>query len=230
MPLPLLLSVLLALWLAGPARAELPEAGLQQQAQAFARAGAGAAAGLRVEVQVGALDARLRLAPCDEVQAYLPPNAKLWGRSRVGLRCLRGSSRWNVFLPVTVKVFAPALVAARTLPAGSVLAETDLAQAEVDLAEDASEALRRGELAVGRTLARPLEAGRSLRQWHLQPRQWFAAGQTVQIVAQGSGFAVAGEAQALTPGMEGQPARVRTESGRVLIGLPVGEHRLEVQL
>ena len=60
--------------------------------------------------------------------------------------------------------------------------------------------------------------GRSVRSTHLQPRQWFAAGDTVQVVAAGRGFSVSGEGQALTPGIEGQPARVRTESGRILTG------------
>ena len=46
----------------------------------------------------------------------------------------------------------------------------------------------------------------------------------------GQGFAVSSEAQALTPGLEGQPVRVRTEAGRVLVGRAVGEHRVEVSL
>lgn len=203
---------------------------IQQQARQFAAASLAQDKGSRVEVEVGALDARLRLAPCEDIQPYLPPNVRLWGRSRIGIRCLRGATRWNVYLPVTVKVYATALVARRALPVGSTIAEGDLAQAEVDLAEETSQVLLRPEQAVGRTLARPLEAGHGLRLAHLQPRQWFAAGDTVQVVAQGSGFRVAGEGQALTAGMEGQPARVRTESGRVLTADPVGERRVELRL
>lgn len=199
-------------------------------ARALVLRGTGAAPSLRVDVQFGSLDARLRLAPCEKIEPYLPTGSRLWGRSRIGLRCLKGPTRWNVYLPVTVKVFGPALVARRALGAGTVLEAGDLAVAEVDLAEDSAAALRQAELAVGRTLARPLDVGASLRQSHLQPRQWFAVGETVQVLAQGSGFAVSGEAQAITPGVEGQPARVRTESGRVLSGTPVGERRLEVNL
>ena len=42
----------------------------------------------RVEVTLGQLDPRLKLAPCDKVKAYLPENAQLWGKTRVGLRCV----------------------------------------------------------------------------------------------------------------------------------------------
>ena len=36
--------------------------------------------------------------------------------------------------------------------------------------------------------------------------------------------------QALTNGIEGQPARVRTENGRVVTGVPAGERRMELTL
>jgi len=227
------LAFALALALALPwARADAP-ADLEQQVRALAIAGAQphARAGVtRVEVQVGQLDARLRLAPCQRIEPYLPAGTRLWGRTRIGLRCTEGASRWNVFLPVAVKLFGPALVATGPLPAGHVLTEADLASAELDLADEASPALTRSDLAVGRSLARALNAGQSLRQAHLKPRQWFAAGEPVKVVALGAGFSVAGEGLAMTPGVEGQPARVRTESGRVLVGMPVGERRMELSL
>ncbi len=209
-------------------RAQTVDAALEQQVREFALAGVRPGAAPRVEVLVGALDPRLRLAPCEQVEPYLLANAPLWGRTRIGIRCLRGPSRWNVFLPLTVKVWGPALVATRPLPSGSVLAASDLAQGEVDLAEAASSALVRDQLVLGRTLTRPLAAGQSLRQSHLKARLWFAAGETVQVIAAGPGFRVASEAQALSQGVEGQPARVKTDGGRVLTGMPVGERRLEV--
>ena len=67
---------------------------------------------LRMEVSVGTLDSRLRLAPCARVEPYLPAGARLWGRTRLGLRCVDGPTRWNVFLPITVKAFGPAWVLA----------------------------------------------------------------------------------------------------------------------
>jgi flagella basal body P-ring formation protein FlgA len=52
----------------------------------------------------------------------------------------------------------------------------------------------------------------------------------VQISARGRGFAINVEGRALTSGREGHPARVRTESGRVVVGQPVGERRVELAL
>ena len=189
-----------------------------------------APAAARVEVSVGQLDPRLRLAPCARVQPYLPDGVRLWGRSRVGVRCTAGPVKWNVYLPITVKVYGKALVAARDLAAGGELADQDLAQAEVDLAEDPSSAVGDSALAVGRTLTRSIKQGQSVRQSHLKARQWFSAGETVTVVTLGPGFSVSGEAQALNNGIEGEPVRVRTEGGRVLTGQAVGLRRVELAL
>ena len=208
------------------------DSGIEQQVRQLALDGTRHAASsvTRVEIEVGQLDPRLRLAPCQRVEPYLPPGTRLWGKARIGLRCTQGTSAWNVFLPISIKIYGKALVATAPLSAGSVIAAADLTQAEVDLAEDASVAVVDADLAVGRTLARALNPGQGLRQAHLKARQWFAAGEVVQVMAMGSGFSVAGVGQALTPGVEGQPARVRTESGRVLTGTPTGERRMEMAL
>jgi flagella basal body P-ring formation protein FlgA len=196
-------------------------------------AAAGVSAALpdaRVEVEVGELDPRLRLAPCADIRPYLPPNARLWGRARVGLRCESGPVRWNVYLPLTVRVHARALVVAGTLPAGHVVGEADLQAADVDIAAGRGSAVMRAEEAVGRALARPLPAGAPLRSTDLKPRLWFAAGDSVRVIAVGTGYAVSGEGQALAPGVDGQPVRVRTESGRIVTGVAVAERRVEVAL
>ncbi len=229
MRLALCLLATLLLWSA-PLRAQDSIDALQAQAQALALESARPADGLRVEVEVGRLDPRLKLAPCARIDTYLPAGFKPWGRTRVGLRCAEGAVRWNVFLPITVKVYGPALVAASALPAGSVLSANDLSEAEVDLAAESAAALTDATLVVGRTLARTVSAGQSLRQHHVRPRQWFAAGDTVRLVAVGAGFAVQSEGQAISAGLEGSAVRVRTESGRIVTGQAVGDKRVEVAL
>ncbi len=111
-----------------------------------------------------------------------------------------------------------------------MVSEHDLATAEVDLAQVPSPALVDSKLAVGRILLRGLDAGDSLRQAHLKSRQWFAAGDIVKVVAVGPGFAIARQGEAMTPGIEGQVARVKTDNGRVLQGTPTAERQMELPL
>jgi flagella basal body P-ring formation protein FlgA len=227
------LVLLCLLGTAAPAGAEgVPglEASLLEDVRNLALGKVAETGGSRVEVTIGQLDPRLRLAPCQSIEPYLPPGVRLWGRARIGLRCKVGPTPWSVYLPITVKVFGRALVVPAGAVAGSVIVEADLAEAEVDLAEDSTPALVETRLAVGRVLAQNLKPGQTLRQAHLKIRQYFAAGETVRVIAAGPGFALESEAQALSNGFEGQPARVRTESGRILTGVPSGERRIEVAL
>ncbi len=184
----------------------------------------------RIEVELGQLDARLSLAPCLQIEPYIPTGVRMAGRTRIGLRCLQGSSKWNVSVPLTVKIMARALVTSTALPSGTVVRVHHLAEAEVDLAASAEPVIQEAQALVGRTLARPLAAGEAFRSADLKVRHWFAAGEVVTVVAVGAGFAVSAEGLALGPGLEGQLTRVRTESGRIVTGMPTGERRLEIAL
>lgn len=186
--------------------------------------------GVRIDVTTGRLDSRLKLAPCAQVDFYLPPGQKPWGSMRVGLRCTSGPVRWNVFMPVTVRVLAPAVRAGQALSAGTVLSAEHLQVAEVDWAAAESPAFSRPEPLLGRTLAQGLAGGATVRESDLKRRQWFAIGDVVRVTAIGSGFQVGAEGVALTPGIEGQPARIRTESGRTLTGIATAERRVEIVL
>lgn len=184
----------------------------------------------RVQIQLGRIDPRLQLAPCRRIEPRWPSHARAWGRTHVALRCVDGEKPWQVYLPVTVQVLAPALVPSRALAAGTVLAESDLARSVVDWAASPRTPLWRTADAMGRTLVRAMQPGQALARDDLRQRQWFSGGDVVKVVARGAGFSVSGEGQALGPGIEGQPVRVRTESGRVLSGMAVGERRVEVLL
>ena len=221
---------------AGPATAAtvLPD-NLAAEVQRLAREAAvivwgDAATPPRIEVVLGRLDPRLKLAPCQQVLPYLPAGTRPLGHTRMGLRCVRGATAWNVSLPIAVKVWAPSLVASTALPAGTVLEARHLMSADVDLAERADPSIALPAAALGRTLARGLAAGEALRRNDLKTRLWFSAGDTVRIVAVGPGYAISSEGQALGPGLEGQSARVRTESGRIVSGIAAGERRVELAL
>ncbi|MEO5735424.1 MAG: flagellar basal body P-ring formation chaperone FlgA [Rubrivivax sp.] len=214
-----------------PSALELPPAALKQALTLAEQAARSLApAGARIEAEAGSLDARLRLAPCTRIDPFPAPGAPAWGRTRVGLRCSEGASAWRVYLPVTVHVWAPAVVSTVALAAGTMLIPGQLKQAEADWADGSGSATDDLQALAGRQLVQPVAAGQVLRSTDLRPRQHFSLGDTVRIEATGDGFSVVAEGQALSPGLEGQPARVRTDNGRVLVGRPVGDNRIEVRL
>lgn len=203
--------------------------------EAFARSSAERAAAemggiQKVEVEVGEADPRLRLAACTRTEARAVTGAPPLGRTRVGLQCLEGPTRWAITIPVTVRAWGSAWVAVRPVPAGSTLTGADFRSSVVDLAAQASPAVVGPAPPEGRELQRALGAGEALRQSHLRSRQWFAAGETVRVLARGPGFTVVSSGQAMGPGLEGQAIKVRTEGGRILSGVATSERSVEVTL
>ena len=212
-----------------------PDTALLTQVETMARDGASAASaqqaqGVRVDVKVGKLDPRLKLAPCQHIDTYLPHGLPVWGATRIGLRCTQGAKLWNVSIPIQVSVYAQATVLKTALAAGTVLDASQLGQAEVDIAAAPGAAVPDPMLAVGRTLGRSVAAGATLRQTDLKARQFFAAGETVRVTAIGQGWSVETEGQAIGPGIEGQNVNVRTEAGRLLSARPTGDRQVEVTL
>jgi flagella basal body P-ring formation protein FlgA len=222
----------MALGMAGGAAAhevDYPAIALEWARQA-APAALQAGSGLRLEVSVGGLDGRLRLAPCANVEPYSPPGSRLWGKTRVALRCVDGMARWNVSMPATVKAFGPAWVVKTPVMPGGVVSAADVVQAEVDWAEESQAVLAETRAWLGQVAARQLNTGQTLRQGMVRAPQVFVAGAQVRLVAQGQGFQVSSDAQALTAGVVGQPARVRLDNGRVTSGMVLDARTVKIEL
>ena len=174
---------------------------------------------LRMEVSVGSLDPRLRLAPCARVEPYLPVGSRLWGRTRLGLRCVEGATAWNVFLPVTIKALGPAWVLTSNVAPGATLTAEDATEAEVDWAADSAPIMANPDLWVGQVAARQLMVGQALRQTMVRAPLLFRVGAQVRVVAQGPGYAVTSAGQAMSSGAAGQTVRIRMSNGKVVSGI-----------
>lgn len=224
------------LWPAAAQNADAANAGLEQMARDFLQPALGQALGteagisLRPEIVMGSLDSRLRLAPCAAIEPYLPPGTRLWGRSRVGLRCVDGVSRWNVFVPVTVKAWGPAWVVKSAVPAGETLSAEHAEQAEVDWAAHPSPVLAASQRWIGHQTAFALQAGQPLRENMVRAPQAFEAGASVKVSSGGSGFAISVIGQAVGPGRVGEAARVRLPNGKVVSGTVRPDQTVELSL
>ena len=184
---------------------------------------------LRLQVQVGKLDSRLQLAACAKVEPYLPPGTRLWGRARIGLRCVQGARPWNVYLPVTVQAFGPAWVLNNNVRMGDALTAADASVAEVDWAENDSPVIANQPDWVGLEAARHLQAGQALRQNLVRPPQLFAIGAQVKVAVTGGGFTIISSGRAMGAGAEGANIRVRMDNGRLVSGVVNAQGVVEVK-
>ncbi len=185
---------------------------------------------LRMQVTLGTLDRFLRLASCTQVEPYLPLGYRLWGKTRLGLRCVQGAGKWNVFLPVTVSAFGPAWVIKGQVASGAVLSASDAMAADVDWAEWTSPIVAHQSDWVGHTASKMLSTGQALRQDMVKSTQVFQAGALVRVLGRGPGFEIATDGQAVSAGVMGESARVRMDSGRTLSGTVVDERSVRVDL
>ena len=190
-----------------------------------------AATGLsgRVEVVLGRLDERLQLAPCARVEPFLPANSRLWGKTQIGLRCAEGAS-WSVYLPVDIRVFAPALIATRAIGFGNAVGQDDTRLEEVEVSREPGSPLADMASLEGRTAARVIAAGQILRAEHFRTPPAIGAGDTVRLILNGAGFSISASGRALSTAAEGQSVRVQTDSGRVVQGVARSGRQVEMRL
>ena len=208
---------------------------LHQQAQRFAEDLANSKAqsvGGVAHVNVGLPDARLRLAACEQLEAFQPPGARATGRTMVGVRCLSGRS-WQVFLPTDIHIEAPVWVSVQALPAGHVLAPEDVAQRsqEVLVIEGDNRTLTATDNPpFGATLARSVAAEAALRASDLHDASRVAAGDSVQVVYAGSGFTVESDGKSVNAAAPGQSVQVRMTSGSTVSGVLQQSHIVRVEM
>ena len=175
------------------------------------------APGMRQEISVGSIDPRLGLAPCDSFEAALRPGTPVRGRVLVPVRCT-GSAAWTATVAATVRLFAPALVASRPIPAFGPIRAADLRTVEVEWTRETSGFAVSADQVEERLSTANIEADHAIPLRTLRVVPSFAQGETVKLLWVGEGFQVSTEAVALSSGAPGDSVRVRTEGGRTLSG------------
>ncbi len=118
----------------------------------------------------------------------------------------------------------------RNVASGAVLNQGDAMEAEVDWAAENAAIVSDPAQWVGQVAARMLLPGQALRQSMVKPPQAFAAGTQVRVVAQGPGFQVTADGQALGAGVVGQLVRVRMENGRIMNGTVLDRNTVQVEI
>ena len=186
--------------------------------------------GLPGQVELSVAQAFPRgLAACDTLQAFMPPGARLWGRTTVAVRCTSGHP-WTVWLQAKVSIHATYYVAARAMMPGEVISEADLVPHDGDLTMLPASIVTVPSQAVGSITLMRVSLGFPLRQDMLKSAAQVTAGQSVRVVAQGDGFSISSEGSALSNATPGQPVRVKTSTGQILMGIVKDSSTVQIQM
>jgi flagella basal body P-ring formation protein FlgA len=186
--------------------------------------------GLPGQVELSVAQAFPRgLAACDTLQAFMPPGARLWGRTTVAVRCTSGHP-WTVWLQAKVSIHATYYVAARAMMPGEVISDADLVPRDGDLTMLPASIVTVPSQAVGSVTLMRVSMGFPLRQDMLKSAAQVTAGQSVRVVAQGDGFSISSEGSALSNATPGQPVRVKTSTGQILMGIVKDSSTVQIQM
>ena len=182
-------------------------------------------------VQLGNLDSRLRLKPCQEqLSIEFSRRTRVYGNTALLVRC-PVQAGWKIHLPVRIDVFDDVVVAAKPLVKGQFIDDSAITFQKHNIARlnngyySKNSALH--QLQAPRTRLR----GAVLTPSNLSPRLLVRSGQQVTLVLNYNGLQIKSTGKALQSASLGQVVRVRnSQSQKIVEGVVSGEALVRVSI
>ncbi|MFG6665479.1 flagellar basal body P-ring formation chaperone FlgA [Halomonas sp. HNIBRBA4712] len=203
------LALFLALCLAGSARASADDTALIEAVQYFLYQQTQT---LGQEVAIDVSPPSPHLPVCVAPEPFLPNASQApLGRVSVGVRC--GEARRQVrYLQAQVDVIGSYVVAAQDIARGTLITGAMITHRQGNLGDLANNALTNEESIIGMVAQRPIRSGDAFQAHALQAPEMVERGQRVTVIAQGAGFRVTREGEALEGGALDARIRVRFDT------------------
>ncbi|MCB8888532.1 flagellar basal body P-ring formation chaperone FlgA [Vreelandella malpeensis] len=180
------------------------------------------------EVMIDVSPPSAHLPACIAPEPFFP-NARQApiGRVSVGVRC--GEGRRQVrYLQAQVDVVGSYMVAAQDIPRKALITQAMITQRQGNLGDLTANALTDEDAIIGKVAQRPLRQGEVFQAHALQTPDLVERGQRVTVSAQGPGFRVTREGEALESGGEGARIRVRFDTRELVTARVTREGALVV--
>ncbi|WP_395060813.1 flagellar basal body P-ring formation chaperone FlgA [Paraburkholderia silvatlantica] len=169
------------------------------------------------------------LAACTSLEPFMPPGARTYGHTTVGVRCI-GAKPWTLYVSARIAVDVTYYVASRQIGAGEALSAADFMPRAGDLANLPQTIVTDPNQATGAVALARIAAGLPLRTDMLRSAASVVIGQTVKVIAVGSNFTISAEGSALNNAEPGQQVRVRTSGGQIISGVVKDAGTVQVQI
>ena len=173
-----------------------------------------------VQVNVGALDSRLRLAACgNPLKASLPVGATFRSRMTVAVNC-PGPTTWTVYVPVNIETQTSVLVLRHAVGRGARLTADDVEVQTRTVSGAGDDYLTEPSELDGRTLKRPLGAGAAVTADAMVADALVKRGQQVTLLAAAGGMEVRARGVAMNDApVSGRIKAQNLSSGRIVEGV-----------
>jgi flagella basal body P-ring formation protein FlgA len=183
-----------------------------------------------VHVEAGALDARLRLAPCTQpLQAFSNAELRPAPRLVVGVRCAQPA--WTIYVPVQVETELEVLVLQRALPRSSAVLPLDVKPERRRVPGVAASYILDASQLAGRHLRNTAAPGTALTVDLLAADLLVRRGQRVTLIATAGGIEVRAQGEAVSDAMpDGRVRVLNLNSQRVVEGRVESRDSVRVSL
>lgn len=170
------------------------------------------AEGYKVTYDAGELDDRLSLAICESAP-QVAFSGDPWKTTQPSLLVsCEGVRPWRMFLPVSIDIHGPGLVASRPLARGERITESALRSHPVGMNATRRSPIRRKEQLIGMEMRRGVNSGTVFTADLLTAPEAVVRGDHVMITAETGGFSVRSRGKALSSGGIGEQVMVENLS------------------
>jgi flagella basal body P-ring formation protein FlgA len=182
------------------------------------------------DLEVGAIDGRLRLPACAAPPSgHLTPGTRSSSQLTVELRCT--NPPWRQFVAVRIRAEEPVVIAARPLGRLQAVTAEDISVVARDLSSLPAGYFRRPEDVLGRIAQRTIGSGEVLLPSTVRPPPIVRRGQSVTVVARAGGMLVRTAGVVQTDAGLAERVQVRNAStGRTVEGVVRSADTVEVSL
>ncbi len=184
----------------------------------------------RVDIQIGNIDQRLRITPCDQpLNMTTQDSTGLGGNITVNVQC-SSPHRWSIHIPAQVFIFATTPVAAKPLTRGNVITAADITEALINISLIRQEFIASPQLAIGKEVKRNINQGEPLRNAHLDAPTAVKRGDLIELSSVAGSIRVITTGTAMSDGRIGQTIRVRnSQSTRVVSAQVIASGQAHVE-
>jgi flagella basal body P-ring formation protein FlgA len=188
-----------------------------------------------IQVKVGYLDKRVRLAKCEKpLQAYFPTQTHRLGATHIAVQCKKGIAKqkgWKIHLPIEIKAYAKVYTAAKPLVKGTVIQRGDLQLNRREISRYRRGVYQNIDDIEGMVVRRTIRQDAVITPGLLKPKWLVLKGEPVTILAETDGLMIRVQGEALMNGKYGQSIEVKNNrSGKTLTADVISTSTVRVKM
>jgi flagella basal body P-ring formation protein FlgA len=184
-------------------------------------------------VKIGTIDSRLKLKQCpkDKLKIFIPYQKEITKTSTLGIKCSYKSTKWTLYVPLSIKIVSPVVVSKHFIPAGNLITENDIQLIEKNTNKIKLGYFKVAKRIVGTVAKRNIARGKIITPSDLKLANLIHKGERVIISALSNSIKVSMKGVAINSGTLGDIIRVKNlSSKRVIEAKIVARGKVEVNI